>query len=135
MKSTSALRCLRAAVLGLCVWTGLPLIAHAQSGTNLSLGASVDGSSKASGTSYGNAIDGNIGTYWSPAGSTGRVSVKWGSATTGVRHPGGGGVPRGGPGYFGSGGGLAGAATLAGDSAGRRQYASGSGVVTGRRYQ
>ncbi|SHM06047.1 pectate lyase family protein [Actinacidiphila paucisporea] len=51
-------------------------------GTNLSLGAGADGSSKASGTSYGNAIDGNLGTYWSPSGTTGSVSVKWGSATT-----------------------------------------------------
>ncbi|MEV5371090.1 pectate lyase [Streptomyces albogriseolus] len=51
-------------------------------GTNLSLGAGADGSSKASGTSYGNVVDGNTGTYWSPSGSTGSVSVKWGSATT-----------------------------------------------------
>ncbi|MEU4563524.1 pectate lyase [Actinoplanes sp. NPDC023936] len=49
---------------------------------NLSLGAGADGSSKASGTSYGNVRDGNTGTYWSPAGATGYVSVKWGSATT-----------------------------------------------------
>ncbi len=52
------------------------------SGTNLSLGAGADGSSKASGTSYGNVTDGNTNTYWSPSGSTGSVSVKWGSATT-----------------------------------------------------
>ncbi|MEU0654123.1 pectate lyase family protein [Streptomyces albogriseolus] len=51
-------------------------------GTNLSLGAGADGSSKASGTSYGNVVDGDTGTYWSPSGSTGSVSVKWGSATT-----------------------------------------------------
>ncbi|CAL9439409.1 hypothetical protein SUDANB15_02196 [Streptomyces sp. enrichment culture] len=51
-------------------------------GTNLSLGAGADGSSKASGTSYGNVRDGNMSTHWSPAGSTGSVSVKWGSATT-----------------------------------------------------
>jgi len=50
-------------------------------GTNLSLGAGADGSSKASGTSYGNVRDGNLGTYWSPAGSTGTISIKWGSAT------------------------------------------------------
>ncbi|GIJ79092.1 silent information regulator protein Sir2 [Micromonospora phaseoli] len=50
--------------------------------TNLSLGAGADGSSKASGTSYGNVIDGDLGTHWSPSGSTGRISVKWGSATT-----------------------------------------------------
>jgi hypothetical protein len=49
---------------------------------NLRLGAGADGSSKASGTSYGNVRDGNTGTYWSPAGSTGYVSVKWSSATT-----------------------------------------------------
>lgn len=52
------------------------------SGTNLSLGAGADGSSKASGTSYGNVVDGNTSTYWSPSGTTGSVSVKWGSATT-----------------------------------------------------
>ncbi|WP_210634295.1 pectate lyase family protein [Streptomyces sp. GESEQ-13] len=52
------------------------------SGTNLSLGAGADGSSKASGTSYGNVTDGNTNTYWSPSGTTGSVSVKWGSATT-----------------------------------------------------
>lgn len=51
-------------------------------GTNLSIGAGADGSSKASGTSYGNVIDGSTSTYWSPSGSTGSVSVKWGSATT-----------------------------------------------------
>ncbi|MFE5394834.1 polysaccharide lyase family 1 protein [Streptomyces sp. NPDC056568] len=51
-------------------------------GTNLSLGAGADGTSKASGTSYGNVRDGNASTYWSPAGATGSVSVKWGSATT-----------------------------------------------------
>ncbi|GGZ02778.1 pectate lyase family protein [Streptomyces poonensis] len=51
-------------------------------GTNLSIGAGSDGSSKADGTSYGNVRDGDLSTYWSPAGSTGSVSVKWGSATT-----------------------------------------------------
>jgi hypothetical protein len=51
-------------------------------GTNLSLGAGADGSGKASGTSYGNVVDGNMSTYWSPTGSTGYVSVKWGAATT-----------------------------------------------------
>jgi pectate lyase len=49
------------------------------SGQNLSIGAGADGSSKASGTSYGNVRDGNMGTHWSPAGATGSVSVKWGS--------------------------------------------------------
>ncbi|BBH67713.1 pectate lyase [Actinoplanes sp. OR16] len=54
------------------------------SGTNLSLasGAGADGSSKASGTSYGNVRDGNIATYWSPSSTTGDISIKWGSATT-----------------------------------------------------
>lgn len=52
------------------------------SGTNLSIGAGSDGSSKASGTSYGDVRDGDMATYWSPAGSTGSISIKWGSATT-----------------------------------------------------
>src|SRR5690606_11823527 len=51
-------------------------------GTNLSIGAGSDGSSKASGTSYGNVRDGDMGTYWSPNGSTGRISIKWDSNTT-----------------------------------------------------
>jgi pectate lyase len=51
-------------------------------GTNLSLTGDADGSSKASGTSYGNVRDGSMSTYWSPSGSTGSVSVKWGSATS-----------------------------------------------------
>ncbi|MEV8591766.1 pectate lyase [Streptomyces sp. NPDC052012] len=51
-------------------------------GTNLSIGAGADGTSKAAGTSYGNVRDGNMNTYWSPSGSTGSVSVKWGTATT-----------------------------------------------------
>ncbi|MFD9247357.1 polysaccharide lyase family 1 protein [Streptomyces sp. NPDC059556] len=54
----------------------------APSGTNLSIGAGADGSGKADGTSYGNVRDGDLGTFWSPVGSTGSVSVKWGSATT-----------------------------------------------------
>ncbi|MEV6304949.1 pectate lyase [Actinoplanes sp. NPDC051861] len=62
---------------------------------NLSLGGGADGSSKASGTSYGNVKDGNTSTYWSPNGSTGYVSVKWSSATTVssavIRHASGGG--------------------------------------------
>ncbi|MDY7087957.1 MAG: polysaccharide lyase family 1 protein [Actinomycetota bacterium] len=52
------------------------------SGTNLSLGGGADGSSKASGTSYGNVKDGNLSTYWSPNGTTGSISIKWGTATT-----------------------------------------------------
>ncbi|MDT0343943.1 pectate lyase family protein [Streptomyces litchfieldiae] len=51
-------------------------------GTNLSIGAGSDGSSKADGTSYGNVRDGNMNTYWSPTGSTGAISIKWSSATT-----------------------------------------------------
>ncbi|GAA1662919.1 polysaccharide lyase family 1 protein [Glycomyces endophyticus] len=51
-------------------------------GTNLSLGAGADGTSKGGGTSYGNAIDGSTSTYWSPSGTTGRISVKWDSAKT-----------------------------------------------------
>ncbi|MFD3683260.1 polysaccharide lyase family 1 protein [Nocardiopsis sp. NPDC058631] len=51
-------------------------------GTNLSVGAGADGSGKGGGTSYGSVIDGNMSTYWSPSGSTGRISVKWGSDTT-----------------------------------------------------
>ncbi|GAA3019388.1 pectate lyase family protein [Streptomyces fulvorobeus] len=50
-------------------------------GTNLSIGAGADGSGKADGTSYGNVRDGDMNTYWSPAGPTGSISVKWGSAT------------------------------------------------------
>ncbi|MBM7052601.1 MULTISPECIES: pectate lyase [Streptomyces] len=50
-------------------------------GTNLSIGAGSDGSSKASGTSFGHLRDGDLTTYWSPAGSTGHASVKWDSAT------------------------------------------------------
>ncbi|MEU3450949.1 polysaccharide lyase family 1 protein [Streptomyces thermolilacinus] len=52
------------------------------SGTNLSIGAGADGSSKADGTSYGNVRDGSMSTYWSPAGPTGAISVKWSSPTT-----------------------------------------------------
>lgn len=50
-------------------------------GTNLSLGAGADGSSKGGSTSYGAVTDGNMSTYWSPSGSTGRISVKWDAAT------------------------------------------------------
>ncbi|WP_425442783.1 pectate lyase family protein [Streptomyces indicus] len=51
-------------------------------GTNLSIGAGSDGSSKADGTSYGNVRDGNMSTYWSPSGTTGSISIKWGAPTT-----------------------------------------------------
>lgn len=50
-------------------------------GTNLSIGAGSDGSSKAAGTSYGALRDGDPNTYWSPAGPTGSASIKWASAT------------------------------------------------------
>ncbi|MBG0822607.1 pectate lyase [Planomonospora sp. ID91781] len=66
---------------GLVATTTLPASAAAVD-TNLSLSGGADGSSKADGTSYGNVKDGNTSTYWSPSGSTGYVSVKWGSATT-----------------------------------------------------
>lgn len=58
--------------------------AQASAGTdvNLSENAGADGSSKAQGSSFRNVADGNLDTYWSPMGSTGRVSVKWTSATT-----------------------------------------------------
>ncbi|MEU4215186.1 pectate lyase [Actinoplanes sp. NPDC026623] len=55
---------------------------NALAADNLSLAGGADGSSKASGTSYGNVKDANTGTYWSPNAATGYVSVKWGSATT-----------------------------------------------------
>jgi pectate lyase len=55
------------------------------SGTNLSIGAGSDGSSKASGTGYGDVRDGNLGTFWSPSGATGSISIKWGSAVTVAR--------------------------------------------------
>ncbi|WP_117210993.1 pectate lyase family protein [Allorhizocola rhizosphaerae] len=57
-----------------------PSATSSPSGTNLSIGAGSDGSSKADGTSYGNVRDGNMSTYWSPAGSTGDISIKWSSA-------------------------------------------------------
>ncbi|MCD9032335.1 hypothetical protein LDO32_11420 [Luteimonas sp. Y-2-2-4F] len=56
--------------------------AHAQSGPNLSLGAGADGSSKGGSTSYGHVTDGNPGTWWSPSGTTGRISVKWSAPQT-----------------------------------------------------
>lgn len=73
---------MRSALIGLALGFAVATSAQAQSGGNLSLGAGADGSSKASGTSYGNVADGDTGTWWSPNGSTGRVSVKWSSATT-----------------------------------------------------
>ena len=57
-------------------------VSSASAADNLSLSGGADGSSKASGTSYGNVKDGSTSTYWAPASSTGYVSVKWGSAMT-----------------------------------------------------
>ncbi|SDS88785.1 pectate lyase family protein [Actinoplanes derwentensis] len=51
-------------------------------GVNLSVGAGSDGSSKASGTSYGDVRDGSLTTFWSPSGATGDISIKWSAATT-----------------------------------------------------
>ncbi|GAB3974257.1 polysaccharide lyase family 1 protein [Plantactinospora veratri] len=62
--------------------TPTPTPTQPPSGTNLSIGAGSDGSSKAAGTGYGDVRDGDMNTYWSPAGSTGSISIKWGSATT-----------------------------------------------------
>ncbi len=59
-----------------------PSVTSSPSGTNLSIGAGSDGSSKASGTSYGNVRDANMSTFWSPSGATGDISIKWGSAKT-----------------------------------------------------
>jgi pectate lyase len=96
MKRSVALRWLAgAATAATSAALMLVLPSQAMAADNLSLGAGADGSSKASGTSYGNVKDGNTGTYWSPNGSTGYVSVKWSSATTVssavIRHSSGGG--------------------------------------------
>ncbi len=64
------------------VTTTTPPVTSAPSTGNLSFGAAADGSSKAAGTSYGNVIDGDATTYWSPSGTTGDVAVKWSSAQT-----------------------------------------------------
>ncbi|MBE0456582.1 RICIN domain-containing protein [Pseudoalteromonas sp. KG3] len=45
-------------------------------GENLALNAGVDGSSKASGSSYGNVNDGDTSTYWSPSSTTGSINIK-----------------------------------------------------------
>ncbi|ROQ25907.1 pectate lyase family protein [Gallaecimonas pentaromativorans] len=50
-------------------------------GSNLSLGAGSDGSSKGSG-SYGDVRDGDMASYWAPSSATGRISIKWSSATS-----------------------------------------------------
>src|SRR5689334_2715744 len=85
MKRSNALRWISGsalAIAGAAVTLTVALPHASAADGNLSLGAGADGSSKASGTSYGNVKDGNTGTYWSPNGSTGYVSVKWSSATT-----------------------------------------------------
>ena len=64
--------------------TAISMSAAQAASDNLSLGAGADGSSKASGTSYGNVKDGSLSTYWSPSGSTGSISIKWGSRHDGV---------------------------------------------------
>jgi pectate lyase len=46
-------------------------------GINLALGGGSDGSSKGSGTSYGDVRDGDLSSYWSPSSSSGqRISIK-----------------------------------------------------------
>lgn len=52
--------------------------------TNLSLLtiADTDGSSKAAGTSYDNAQDDDINTYWQPAEAPSRISIKWSADQT-----------------------------------------------------
>ncbi|SNY64454.1 pectate lyase [Paractinoplanes atraurantiacus] len=98
MKRSVALRCTAVGATAITAAGIMVTLAAspAAAADNLSLGAGADGSSKASGTSYGNVKDGNTGTYWSPNGSTGYVSVKWGSATTVssavIRHASGGGT-------------------------------------------
>lgn len=69
------------AITSAAIMLSLPA-AQALAADNLSLGAGADGSSKASGTSYGNVKDGSTSTYWAPDGTLGYVSVKWSSATT-----------------------------------------------------
>jgi len=84
MKRSVALRWIAggaAAITSIGIVLLLPAT-QALAADNLSLGAGADGSSKASGTSYGNVKDGNTSTYWAPNSTTGYVSVKWSSATT-----------------------------------------------------
>jgi hypothetical protein len=84
MKRSVALRWIAGgatAVTSAAILLAMPM-SQALAADNLSLGAGADGSSKASGSSYGNVKDGNTSTYWAPGSSTGYVSVKWGSATT-----------------------------------------------------
>ena len=48
-------------------------------GPNLSLRADgeADGSTKAQGRSFKDVRDGDLGTFWSPIGTTGEISIKW----------------------------------------------------------
>ncbi|GAA0553762.1 hypothetical protein GCM10010172_40410 [Paractinoplanes ferrugineus] len=78
---TRWLACGATAIAAAAITVSLPPPA-ASAADNLSLNGGADGSSKADGTSYGNVKDGSTATYWSPAGSTGYVSVKWSTATT-----------------------------------------------------
>ncbi len=68
-------------LIALLIGTVMATSAHAN---NLALngpGAAADGSSKASGTSYGDVKDGNLQSYWQPSSNNNqRVSVKWNSA-------------------------------------------------------
>src|SRR3954462_4828139 len=81
MKRPVGLRLIAAGATAAAITLARPL-PPASAADNLSRNGGADGSSKASGTSYGNVKDGNTSTYWSPAGATGYVSVKWSSATT-----------------------------------------------------
>jgi len=84
MRRPVALRWIAAgatAATSAAIMLALPM-SPAAAADNLSLNGGADGSSKASGTSYGNVKDGNAGTYWAPGSATGYVSVKWSSATT-----------------------------------------------------
>jgi len=51
---------------------------------NLSLVATAgaDGSGKADGSRFGNVRDGDLDTFWSPAGTTGTISIKWSTPVT-----------------------------------------------------
>ena len=93
----------------------------ASAADNLSLSGGADGSSKASGTSYGNVKDGNQSTYWSPNSTTGSISIKWGSATTvsriNIRTASGGGT-------------VSAYRVLNGDTGAVLKTGSGTGVIT-----
>lgn len=79
MKNTKIISALTAITLAL-------LVALPASANNLALtgpGASADGSSKASNSSYNLARDGNVQTFWQANGNNNqRISVKWSSAVS-----------------------------------------------------